>query len=409
MDMYIDILREWERSTALPAVYEHIDVLFPEYGFRRVQAGSQKDHWASRYKIDGTLPKKHNSEKTVIYRTDMKFREQGDWNNAVSIQDVIIRKEGLANIYEFDRYVAARFGLDMPQPDSKAVQAAVNKQRLRTDILADLLDYFVWNLTYNESPKAGKVRNYLKTKRKFSAEGVEYFQFGFVPAWEKVISYMTLKKGYSKEDLDAACQVYNDEGKTLVGKTHTLAIPYECGGILKGFIFRRVDSNEQPKYIANTGLDRKSAFFFIKQEVESIVVVEGEMDALTARAAGIEDPVAIGGSEVTGERRKQLEDAFRRGAKRITLCFDLDTKKDAPDVPNFAARHEHLMKTIHTIKDIDPSFEEIYIACFDRPCDPDEYIHSEGAEAFCKLIAEAEPWWKYAYGYYETFNTHGKE
>ena len=71
MDEYIEILREWERNVALPAVYEHIDVLFPESQFRRVQAGSSKDHWASRYKMDGSLPKVRNFEKTVIFRSDM--------------------------------------------------------------------------------------------------------------------------------------------------------------------------------------------------------------------------------------------------------------------------------------------------------------------------------------------------
>ena len=76
-ESYFDILKDWESRVADPAVYEHIDVLFPEFSFRRVQRGSDRDHWASRYKMDLTLPRVRNAEKTVIYRSDMRFREQG--------------------------------------------------------------------------------------------------------------------------------------------------------------------------------------------------------------------------------------------------------------------------------------------------------------------------------------------
>ena len=124
------------------------------------------------------------------------------------------------------------------------------------------------------------------------------------------------------------------------------------------------------------------------------------MDAITATAAGVPDAVAIGGSEVSGERRSQIEDALRRGVKRITLCFDLDSLKDEPEKANYAARHDHIMKTIHAIKDVDPSFEEIYIAPFTYPCDPDEFIHDQGPDAFLKFLKETAPYWKYAYDYY---------
>lgn len=402
MDEYIDILREWERNVALPVAYEHIDELFPGYQFRRMQGAGVKDHWASRYKVDGTLPKVRNYEKTVIYPGDMKFREQGDWNNGISVVDALIRAEGLASVFEFDRFIAARFGLDMPRTDSAEVKQAAARNLKRKDLLDELLSYFIWNLNYNGGAKAAKTRSYLKNVRNFTPEGIEYFQFGFVPAWEKVVSYITCQKHFSKEDLDAVCQVYGDDGKTVVGRTHVLAIPYECGGVLKGFLFRRVEGSEQPKYIANTGLDRRSSFFNIRSRAEDILVVEGEMDALTATAAGVPDAVAIGGSEVTGERRRQIEDAFRRGVKRITLCLDLDTVKDSGGVPNLAARHEHIMKTVHTIKDVDPSFDNIFIANFPEPCDPDEYVNRFGSAAFLELVGQAVPYWRYACDYFES-------
>ena len=98
--VYIGILQEWEDRVADPAVYEHLDTLFPEYAFRRMHAGDPKDHWASRYKVDLTLPRYKNAEKTVVYRSDMRFREQGDWDNSIGVMDKYIVDRGLTSIFE---------------------------------------------------------------------------------------------------------------------------------------------------------------------------------------------------------------------------------------------------------------------------------------------------------------------
>ena len=402
-ESFLDILKDWESRVADPAVYEHIDVLFPEFSFRRVQQGSDRDHWASRYKMDLTLPRIRNAEKTVIYRSEMRFREQGNWSGGLSVMDRIIEDQGLPSIYEAYKYVASKLNLSMPRADSKEVAEAVSRSQRRTALLETLVDYFCWNLQNNRSQKAGSVRQYLKKQRGFSPEQASRLCLGFVPDWSKVVRYITIEKKYRLEELDEVCGVRNSDGYTSVGKYHVLSIPYECGGVLKGFLFRRIDdSREGPKYIATANLDRKSVFFNITadRDPKEIVVVEGEMDALKAAAEGIANVVAIGGSEISGERRRQVEDALRRGATKITLCLDLDVLKDDPERGNLLSRHEHLMRSIHTIQDVAPSFEEIYVALFQEPSDPDEYIRSRGAEAFRTLVSEAVPYWKYMYDYH---------
>ena len=404
-ESYFDILKDWESRVADPAVYEHIDVLFPEFSFRRVQRGSDRDHWASRYKMDLTLPRVRNAEKTVIYRSDMRFREQGNWSGGLRVMDRIIQDLGLSSIYEAYKYVASKLCLSMPMADSKEVAEAVSRSQRRMALLETLLDYFCWNLQNNRSQKASSVRGYLKRRRGFTPEQASGLRLGFVPDWSKVVRYITIDKRYRLEELDEVCGVRNSDGYTSVGKYHLLSIPYECGGVLKGFLFRRIDdTREGPKYIATANLDRKSAFFNIAadRDPKEIVVVEGEMDALKAAAEGIANVVAIGGSEISGERRRQVEDALRRGATKITLCLDLDVLKDDPSRGNLAARHEHLRRSIHTIQDVAPSFEEIYVALFQEPSDPDEYIRSRGAEAFKTLVSEAVPYWKYMYEYHSS-------
>lgn len=398
MDDYLDILREWQESVARPFVYEHAAELFPAFQLRRVYPGNpQKDHWASRYKLDLTLPKSRSAEKTVLYRFDMHFREQGEFHDGIGVIDMYMRQEGLTDVFQAYSDLDNRFSLGMPRKDSPEYRKRLSERARGEAVLADLQDYFVWNLANNVSDKARKTRRYLTEERGFSMEQVSRLKLGFVPEWGTVIRYIVGKKGHSLEDLEAVCEVRNDEGRTSVGKTHTLAIPYTCAGVLKGFMFRRIEDGKGPKYIASQDLDRKSAFFNIPADCKGreIIVVEGEFDALKATAEGVENVVAIGGSEIAGERRSQVEDALRRGANGFILCLDLDADKDDPSQAKSEDYYRHVMRSIHTIKDVDLDYEKIYIAQFSKPMDPDEYIRKYGVDSFYDLISNVVPYWKF--------------
>ena len=398
MDAYLDILREWEGRVADPAIYEHLDVLFPEFSFRRMQPGGPRDHWASRFKADLSLPKRRNAEKTVVYRFEMRFREQGEWSEGVSVMDRIMQDNGFTSVYAAYVWVDSMLGLGMPRPDSAEVGEAVSRAERRSSLLDLLQDYFRWNFVNNKSAKAASVRSYVCNERGFSMGEAAVFSLGFVPEWSRVVRYV-IDKGFSMEELDDACGVRNADGYTAVGKTHCLAIPYVCAGELKGFLFRRTTPGDGPKYLASADLDRKSVFFNMPAvpPENGIVVVEGEFDALKATAAGVSGAVAIGGSAIAGDRRRQVEDALGRGVKRVTLCLDLDPDKDTGG-PNFGALREHVLRSIHTIKDVDLSFEEIYVAVFPEVSDPDEFIRVRGGESFKALLANAVPYWKYLSG-----------
>lgn len=401
---YIETLKDWERDVADPAIYENIDRLFPQYGFRRVNPGLDKDHWASPLKLNLSQPKTKTAEKTVIYRTEMRFREQGEWANSMSVKDKIMYDQGLTSIIDAYRYAASILGLDMPYSNPGEAEEYISRSQKRKNILQELQNYFVWNIENNSSAKASAVREYLENEREFSKEDVKEIGFGFVPEWGKVIRYMT-KKICTIEELDDACPVRNQEGYTGVGKYNVLSIPYICAGELKGFLFRRIgNESDGPKYMANHDLDRKSVFFNIPETepLYEILVVEGELDALKATASGIPNVVAIGGSEVTGTRRAQIEDAIKRGVRRIYLCLDLDELKDGR-TPNYEARHLHVMKTIHTIKDVDISFEGIFVVNLPYSTDPDKFLRLHGAEGFKVLLAGAMPYWKYIEDYQSRF------
>lgn len=389
---YIDILKDWERTVANDVIYDNIGTLFPAYGFVRMQAGGPRDHWASPLKIDLSHPKTPNREKTVVSACDLRFREQGDWDNSVNVTDKLMEDYSLGSVFEVYRFIADRFNLDMPTTSESGPKNA-GKSR-RAQLLEFLEDYFVWNLENNGGAACRKAREYL-AGRGFTSDQVKAIRFGFVPGWDKVESYVTRSRWrFTGEEMEQACRVRSDEGYTTVGKTHVLAIPYRCGGELKGFLFRAIDATA-PKYKANTGLDRKSSFFNIPEGRESkeLIVVEGEMDALTASAAGIADVVAIGGSDISGERRNQVYDALGRKTVKITLCLDLDTDGDGR--PDHAKRFRAVRRSLHTIFDVSPDFNSVYVALLPHPSDPDEFIRENGAEAFRELVGNAVPWWEY--------------
>lgn len=389
---YRRILKEWTEQTALPAVYENLDRVFPEFAFRRFQKGTPRDHWASRYKLDLSLPKTRNAEKTVVYFSEMRFREQGDWNNPVSIIDMVIRLYNTASFIDSWKYLDSLLSLGMPRPDSDAVRHAVKTSNDKKRLLSFLQSLFSESLLDMSSRKAGETRAYLKG-RGFGNEIWEIAGFGHVPEWGSVIR-LCADEGFSLEELDSCCGVRGYDGKTQVGKTYTLSIPYISAGEIKGFIFRRTDGNGAPKYIATKGLERASSFFNIPEEgCRRLIVVEGEIDALSGKCAGIEGLVSMGGSSLSGNRGQMVEDAVKRGVEEFVLFPDLDA--DSNGTPDYRKRHESLMRSIHTIKDIRIDFEKIFVVMLNEVTDPDEYMRSRGVDEFKKAVEEALPYWKY--------------
>lgn len=393
-DDYIEQLKEWQNRVGKPALYENLPNFFPEYGFRRADAGGPRDHWYSGLKLDLTQPKARTAEKTVVYAKDYTFREQGEWESGVTMINMLMQDRNLSSVYEAYTLINDTLCLDMPRPHGRDVRHPSAADR-KTLILQELNRYFQWMLWNSENRNAGAVRNYLRTGRGFTEAQAKEAGFGFVPDWDRVIRHITVNKGYFYDELMDACPVTNEAGKTGVGKTYTLSIPYVCGGTMKGFVFRRIGEGSGPKYIATRGLDRKSSFFHVPETVPDgmLVVVEGEMDALTVRAATDENVAAIGGSEIAGERRKAVEDAVGRGVRSFILALDLDRDAETGEALT-KSRYEHVLRSVHTILDVDIRLIP-RVLMFREPTDPDEFIRKHGAGEWKRLVDEAKPYYEY--------------
>jgi DNA primase catalytic core len=365
------ILNEWIKNELYPSLYEVIDRAFPEHDFKSYSGG-----WRSKTYLDGS-PYKSRIDKTVITKNaPSRILEQGGDNE--SLIDYVIKRDRVEFI-EAVKTLADIVGLQLPKGDFN--EGAYKSYKEKADILEDCNSYFTYCL--ENSPEAKDVKEYLAS-RGYSDEDIKAMELGYIPAQEKLFTYLQTK-GHSQSLIEEVVTIKHD---TRIGSTHKLVIPYRSGGSVKGFKFRTV-GDATPKYLNSQGLDKNGGFFNllgIKGD-KDVVIVEGELDSLSATVRGVENVVATGGSSISSE---QIQDAIRKGAKSFTLCFDTEVGKE--DKTN-----KDIEKAIEVI--LAESVNRVYIVTLPDinggKTDPDSLIKEKGVEAFKQAITEAVTYWEY--------------
>jgi DNA primase catalytic core len=368
-------ITEWINRELYPALYDKIDAAFPELHFIRNSRGE----WNSPRKLDGSEPKHPRRDKTVVTAKYAGLLEQG--GDALSFIDYVKSRDG-AEFISAVKTLAAVVGLSLPEREG--YNAGEYAKRARSlSVLETANSYFLYQLG---QPEAGEIRAYLES-RGYSPEIIKDMGLGFIPSNSRLTDYLK-KQGYSAEEITEALPISTD---TRIGTSHRLTIAYRSGGAIKGFKFRTI-GDHTPKYINSKGLDKSTGFFNLGyiQGSKDLVIVEGELDALHATAAGLENVVATAGSNLTEEA---VKDAIARGAKRFTICFDREPGKDARSTRS----------AIDTILKLS---SQVFIA--ELPdlggdkTDPDRVIKEQGAEGLRRAIDEAAPY--YLYTFQETLN-----
>lgn len=373
-------ITDWLKYELYPALFERIDTALPEHDFKRY-SGS----WRSKTYLFG---KAHSSraDKTVISsRAPSRILEQGGDN--LSLVDYVRERDGVEFIQAV-KWLAERVGLDVPRGDYD--QEAYQRYRDQTGLLEDCNSYFIFCL--RESPGAEEVRAYL-AERGYSPEDIQTMELGYIPAQDQLINRL-LERGYSQSLIDEHLRLHKG-----IGTSHRLAIPYRSGGSIKGFKFRTV-SGAEPKYLNSTGLDRSGGFFNLSalKGDKDVVIVEGELDSLSATARGIENVVATGGSSVIPD---QVKDAIKRGAKSFTLCLDTEPGKEEET----AKRVNSAIAVI-----LAEGVNRVYVVTLPDlgggKTDPDRLIKELGVDAFREAIRPAPAY--YQYQLQQTLTRYGK-
>jgi DNA primase len=379
-------ITDWIKTELYPTLYENIDTALPEHEFKK-----QAECWRSKTYLDSS-PHKNRVDKTVISKKAPGYiLEQG--GEILSLVDYVMRRDNLEFIQAVES-LAKAVGLQLPKGEIDLNTYQRDKDQVT--LLESCNSYFIYCL--NNSTGADEVRAYLSS-RGYSDEDVKAMELGYIPDQDKLFKYL-LSKGYSQTLIDEVVKL--NKG---IGATHKLTIPYRSGGSIKGFKFRALENKpiietghkaggysintSLPKYLNSTGLDRLGGFFnllSIKGD-KDLVIVEGELDSLSATARGVTNIVATGGSSISSD---QVKDAIKRGAKSFSLCLDTEPGKEEKTAKQISSAIEVILGE---------GVNRVYIVTLPDlgggKTDPDRLIKDSGVDTFKEAIRGALPYYEY--------------
>jgi len=374
-------ITDWIKYELYPTLLESIDTALPEHNFKIYSGG-----WRSKTYLDGSTHKDRADKTVVTKKAPGLILEQG--GETLSLVDYVMRRDGVEFIQAV-KTLADVVSLQLPT-DPNFNKEDYQRYKDQATLLEDCNSYFIYCL--ENSTGADEVRAYL-SYRGYSDEDIKSMELGYIPDQNKLFKYL-LNKGYSQSLIDEVVKL--NKG---IGSTHNITIPYRSGGSVKGFKFRTT-GDTIPKYLNSTGLDRLGGFFNLSgiKGDKDVVIVEGELDSLSATARGVENVVATGGSSISSD---QVKDAIRRGAKSFTLCLDNEPGKEEET----AKRITSAIKVI-----LGEEVNRVYIVTLPDlgggKTDPDSLIKESGVEAFKEALRGALPY--YEYSLQETLNKYGK-
>jgi DNA primase len=238
-------------------------------------------------------------------------------------------------------------------------------------------------------PAGKRALNYI-LGRGITRESLEKFKLGYAPnMWEGLQKFLVGKKGYRVEDLEKAGLVIKSEtGRGFYDRfRHRLMFPLkDHRGNICGFAGRVLDPQvKEAKYVntPETLIYHKSDLLYglheNKDEIkkaDEVVLVEGELDAISSWQVGVKNVVAVKGSALT-PRQVQLLGRF---TKNITFALDADIAGDQ------AARRG--------IEIADSAGIAMKVVEIKGGKDPDE-VAQKNPKLWQKLVKEAVPVYDY--------------
>ena len=222
--------------------------------------------------------------------------------------------------------------------------------------------------------------NYL-TGRGLTIATIKHFGLGAAPEdWSLLCNYLR-KKGYKEEDMVLANVVSKSSKGTYYDRyRNRVMFPLIDlrGNVIAFSGRRRPDDTESMKYIntSDTLVYKKSHHLFGMNFAkncceEQVILVEGNMDAVSLHQAGFENAIALFGTALTPEQVKLLS----RYTKEVVLALDSD-----------AAGKKAVLRSLETAKNSGLNMKVLSIP---DGKDPDEFVLKNGAAKFRQLLEAA--------------------
>lgn len=299
------------------------------------------------------------------------------------------------------KYLAERYNVELPEYNGDGGKHK-EERTLMTEACKKAVEFYQDILL--SSPSDNIALKYLN-KRDITPAIISKFSLG-LSLKEPNMLYNKLKRDYDDSILEKAGLILkSNQGRYVDRFRNRIIIPIQNEqGEYIAFGARAIEEGQNPKYLnsSDSPIYNKSRILYglytakeaIKQE-DSVVIMEGYFDVISAQAHGIHNAIASCGTSMTLEHVKMLSKYTR--SRRIYLSFDTDLAGQ-----NATKRGGELIKSafsgLGNIKQFDESHIstnddkyacEIRVVSPPEGKDPDEFIRSSGAEAFKSYIEHA--------------------
>lgn len=274
------------------------------------------------------------------------------------------------------RFLAGRAGVIINEGKQESDRSGVY------EILEAVSSYY--RACLKDSVQGKIARDYLRN-RGISDELVEHFMIGFAPdAWQSVVE----RFGKSNSDLQMLERAglirkkQNQSGYYDVFRGRLMIPVTDIHGRVSAFGARALSPENEPKYLnsAETETFNKRKMLYnlngampqIRRH-NSVIVVEGYLDAISLHGHGIKNVVATLGTAISSEHIALLA----RNCETVYFCYDADE-----------AGQKATLRAVSMQKDTSLTARVIK---FNEPGDdPDIFVRREGCQQFKKLLEKAD-------------------
>lgn len=296
--------------------------------------------------------------------------------------------------------LAGEFGLELPNTFSGVKNKDVRDQMIKA--CSKAAEYYQHSLFATSSGE--KALAYLN-KRGIDEKIIKRYLLG-VASKEPSHLYKSLKDQFSTEILEKSGLILKTQNGDYIDRfRNRIIIPIQDeNGDTVAFGARAIDEGQNPKYLNSSDslIYNKSkllyGLYYAKESIkqsDSVIIMEGYFDVISAQAHGIENCVASCGTSLTPEHIKLISRYSK--SRRIYLSFDTDSAGIRA-----TQRGAEIIKEAFTGLGSIKQFDESYVnssndryACEIRVItppegkDPDEFIRNSGAKEFAKHLDSA--------------------
>ncbi|MBR2140887.1 MAG: DNA primase [Rickettsiales bacterium] len=275
--------------------------------------------------------------------------------------------------------LATENGIELP----KLKNSTKNKEELDTiHIVQDINEkscLFFQKCIFENIGKRGL--NYI-IKRGLNTDSVKKFKIGFAPDdFASLIEYLK-SCGFSEKQMELAGVVArNNNGNYYDKFRNRVMFPVlDKNGKVIAFTGRVINKDDMPKYMNSpeTAIYHKSDvlfnYFFAKKSIydnKNVILVEGNLDAITLSVNGIENVVAPMGTAIT---LKQIEILWK-ATDEIIVCLDGDS-----------AGQKASLRLANLVLPILTPMKNMKFVFLPKDQDPDDFVKNNGKMVFLDYI-----------------------